>query len=87
MRRDLADVRLADRVFAPHYAQAVARWLGAATPLRSAPARDSEVLAQLAEGDLFEVLELATDTAWGVAPNQGLVGYIDAAALREGARP
>jgi hypothetical protein len=32
-------------------------------------------------GDLFEVLEYAGDDAWGIAPGQGQVGYIAAAAL------
>ena len=81
MRRDLADVRLADRVFAPHYAAPMPRTLGAATELRLSAAADSEVLATLAAGDVFEVLELAGNHAWGVAPGSGLVGYIAASAL------
>ena len=83
MRRDLADVRLADRVFAPHYAAPMPRTLATPAKLRSARAADSEVLAELAVGDAFEVLELAGDHAWGVAPAAGFVGYIDAAALAE----
>jgi hypothetical protein len=81
VRRDLADVRLADRVFAPHYAAPMARTLSLDTPLRAASARDSEMLASLSTGDIFEVLELAGGNAWGVARGPGLVGYIDAAAL------
>lgn len=85
MRRDLADVRLAERVFAPHYASPMPRVVRAATAMRAAPAPDSEVLAQLVSGDVFEVLELAGSHAWGIAPGTGLVGYIDAAALEDGA--
>lgn len=81
MRPDLADVRCAERVFAPHYAEPLARRLAADVDLRAAPARDSEVLTRLSAGDLFEVLELAGDRAWGVAPLAKLVGYIDIAAL------
>lgn len=81
MRRDLADVRLADRVFAPHYAAPMPRTLAIATELRLSAAIDSEVLATLAAGDVFEVLELAGNHAWGVAPGSGLVGYIAASAL------
>ena len=81
MRPDLADVRLADRVFAPHYAGPMPRDLARPIALRAAPARDSEVLAELKAGECFEVLELAGTTAWGVAPGAGLVGYIDADAL------
>ncbi|NIJ20176.1 hypothetical protein FHS95_001868 [Sphingomonas naasensis] len=83
MRRDLADVRLADRVFAPHYAAPMPRTLAVATDLRLSGAADSEVLATLAAGDLFEVLEFAGDHAWGVAPGSGLVGYIAASALAD----
>ncbi|MET0307079.1 MAG: SH3 domain-containing protein [Sphingomonas sp.] len=81
MRRDLADVRLADRVFAPHYAAPMARTLSIDTALRAASPRDSEILVRLSAGDTFEVLELAGGNAWGVARSTGLVGYIDAAAL------
>ena len=81
MRRDLADVRLADRVFAPHYAAPMLRQLAASADLRSAPSGETELLAALAAGDDFEVLELAGNHAWGVAPGVGLVGYIPAAAL------
>lgn len=80
-RRDLADVRLADRVFAPHYAAPVAHVVTAPVPLRAAKEADAEVLAQLAEGDVFEVLELSAGNAWGRAPGSGLVGYVDAASL------
>lgn len=76
-------MRLAGRVFAPHYAAPLPRRLVAATDLRAAPAVDSEVLARLKAGDVFEVLELAGNRAWGVAPGAHLVGYIDAEALGE----
>lgn len=81
VRPDLADVRLADRVFAPHYAAPMARTLATATSLRSKPATDSDVLAALDAGSAFEVLEFAGTYAWGVAPAAGFVGYIDANTL------
>ena len=80
VRRDLADVRLADRVFAPHYAAPALRTLACATALNPSRETEEEVV-QLAAGDPFEVLELAGGRAWGVAPAQGLVGYLDANAL------
>ena len=83
MRRDLADVRLADRVFAPHYAAPMPRTLATTAELRESAAADSEVLASLNAGDVFEVLELAGNHAWGVAPTAGIVGYIPAAALAD----
>lgn len=54
-----------------------------AADLRAAPAADSEVLGSLKAGDVFEVLELAGDRAWGVAPGLHLVGYIAAETLGE----
>ena len=81
MRRDLADVRLADRVFAPHYAAPAPRTLARATALRADRETGDDELVRLAAGDPFEVLEFAGGLAWGVAPAQGLVGYLDADAL------
>ena len=81
VRPDLADVRLANRVFAPHYAAPMPRDIALTVSLRAAPAADSEVLAELNAGDRFEVLEFAGSNAWGVAPAAGLVGYILATAL------
>ena len=80
MRGDLADVRLAEQVFAPHYA----------APLKARTLRDiamfadrnlTEPLADLAKGDVFEVLELAGNHAWGLALRAGRVGYVDRTAL------
>ncbi len=81
VRSDLADVRLAERVFAPHYAAPMPRKLVADAQLRAGTAADSEVLAELVRGDVFEVLELTTARAWGSVPGRGLVGYIPASAL------
>lgn len=86
-RRDLADIRLADRIFAPHYAAPMPRALAAATTLRTANTADAEIVASLRAGETFEVLELTATTAWGVARPSGLVGYIDSAALNDSAEP
>ncbi len=80
VRGDLADVRLAEQVFAPHYAAPILTVARQATSIfadrnRTAP------LADLAEGDRFEVLELAGDHAWGRAPERDVVGYVDRVAL------
>ena len=81
VRADLADLRLADRVFAPHYAAPFARTLARPAPLRAGREPACETLATLDAGDAFELLEIAGDAAWGVAPGPGLVGYLDADAL------
>ena len=39
------------------------------------------LLAELAAGEPFEVLELAGGRAWGFAPGPRLAGYVDAGAL------
>ena len=81
VRSDLADVRLADQVFAPHYAAPMPRRIAIAVDLRVARDPGSAVLATLVAGDLFEVLDLIGEAAWGVAPALTLVGYIPAASL------
>ena len=79
VRRDLADIRLAGQVFAPHFAAPLPCRLARAAALRAAPAGD--VLVELAAGEPFEVLDLSGDVAWGRAPEPGLVGYLDRNAL------
>jgi hypothetical protein len=80
VRGDLADVRLAERVFAPHYAEAMACVVTRATPL-SGKADGDDIVATLAPGDRFELLELTGSQGWGVAPASGLVGYCNRTAL------
>nr|WP_294245448.1 SH3 domain-containing protein [uncultured Sphingomonas sp.] len=81
VRPDLADVRLAEYVFAPHYAAPLPYRTNAPVTLREGRAANSAVLAELRSGETFEVLELAGGHAWGIAPHLGLVGYCDAGLL------
>lgn len=81
VRRDLADIRLAEYVFAPHYAAPLAMAVVHATALRAGEDRGTQVLAELAPGDTFEALDFAAGSAWGIAPGRKLVGYVDRAAL------
>ena len=76
VRGDLADVRLAEYVFAPHYAAPLTRVVAREAVLRAERDPCSEALLPLAPGDVFEVLEFAGDCAWGVAPASKLVGYL-----------
>ena len=71
-------MRVADRVFAPHYAAPLPRAVLVATGI--AVERDGDVIGELAPGDTFEVLELTASHAWGVAAN-GAVGYVPLTAL------
>ena len=79
VRGDLADIRLAAKVFAPHYALAMPCVAERDAALLAEPG--GEVIATLAPGDPFELLELAGDHAWGIATAAGLVGYADRTAL------
>lgn len=81
VRSDIADIRLADQVFAPHYAQAMRRTLAVGARLRAGRGDDAETLATLAAGDAFDLLDVTLGAAWGIAPERGLVGYLDAGAL------
>lgn len=81
MRRDLADIRLAEQVFAPHYAAPLAMRVVARANLRRAAGANSEVIAVLAAGERFEMLDCASGTAWGKAPGAGLAGYVERAVL------
>ena len=87
VRPDLADVRLADQVFAPHYAAPVARVIARDAALRQDREAGSAVLATLAAGSAFDLLDILGDDAWGIAPagsaDGALVGYVDAAVLAE----
>ena len=86
IRPDLADVRLADRIFAPHYAAPVPRVVARVTALREARDPASPTLAMLDAGGAFELLDILGDDAWGIAAtgiDGSLVGYLDVAALAE----
>lgn len=76
-RRDLADIRLAGRVSAPHYSSAVQyRGLAARTPVRAEPRQQASLTTELLLGEPFAVLELAGEWAWGWCGRDGYVGYV-----------
>ena len=83
VRRDIADIRLAEFVFAPHYAAPMERRIAAPTPLCAEAQDGAVVLASLAIGDRFDVLDLSGTTAWGIAVDEGLVGYVAIAAIED----
>jgi hypothetical protein len=85
VRRDIADIRLAELVFAPHYAVPMPRTVARPVTLRSARDGDSAPMATLDSGDTLEVLEIAGKSAWGVARPSGLVGYVDLDAIDQAA--
>ena len=79
-RQDLADVALAGRVVASHYAEPLSRRLASLTPFLVAPDEASECLATLAPGDELRMLDCSRGWAWGYGPD-GRVGYVRSAAL------
>ncbi|MBA3878281.1 MAG: hypothetical protein C0500_01015 [Sphingobium sp.] len=81
VRRDLADIRLAEYVFAPHYAAPLAMSVATPAPFRSGPMEDAPLIAMLAVGDLFEALDFERGQVWGVVPRLGRVGYVAQGAL------
>lgn len=81
VRGDLADIRLAECVFAPHYAAPMVCRVTLAAPLRIAAGDTSDVLAQLEKDETFEVLEVLREVAWGVSPDRRLAGYVERTAL------
>ncbi|HZU64146.1 MAG TPA: SH3 domain-containing protein [Novosphingobium sp.] len=73
VRGDLAHIRLAGQVFVPHYVAPVERRVGSAgAALLQAPG--GAVLAQLAAGSPFHMLDTSGGYAWGEAGT--LVGYM-----------
>jgi hypothetical protein len=79
-RTDLADVALAGRVIASHYAEPLERPLFTTAELFETPDDGARPLAELAAGDRMRVLDISRGWAWGYAPS-GIVGYVRASAV------
>lgn len=77
-RPDLADVRVADRVFAPHYAAPLPHPVIADATISAV--KDGDGVGSMHTGDVFEVLEITALHAWGVAAD-GTVGFVPLASL------
>lgn len=84
VRGDLAHVRLAGKVFVPHYAVPMERAVVAAgAALLAANKPDAELRERLAGGTLFNVLDITGGWVWGQVGEDGFVGYLPLAALEE----
>lgn len=76
-RPDLADIGLANRVFASHFASAVGYYCAAHyTPIMAKP--DREQISELLQGEGFAVLDFAGGWAWGWSVHDHYVGYVRA---------
>jgi hypothetical protein len=82
VRGDLAHIGLAGRYFVPHYAVPMAHVLISTVMLRDAGRADGVALRALAEGEVFDVLDMAGGWAWGQAQSDLLVGYVELAAIK-----
>jgi hypothetical protein len=81
VRRDLAELAVADRVFAQHYAEPWAVKVVSGSSIHARPSTDSDVVATLGADDLFHVLDAGQNWAWGRGEAPGTTGYIAASAL------
>lgn len=81
VRRDLAELSLADTVFAQHYAVPLSMAANREVPIHAAPRADSDVIATLAIDQNFNVLDIGKEWAWGRGDRDGTVGYVSANAL------
>jgi hypothetical protein len=82
VRGDLAHIRLAGRVFVPHYAVPMERRVVAGgANLLTQNRSDGELREALTGGTLFNVLDMAGGWAWGQVGEDGFVGYLPLDAL------
>ncbi|WP_332310841.1 SH3 domain-containing protein [Novosphingobium aquimarinum] len=81
VRGDLAHIRLAGQCFVPHYAVPMPHSARAGAVLLREEHDEAEILAVLAQGARFDVLDISGDWAWGQAEADGLVGYVALSAL------
>jgi hypothetical protein len=77
----LADVALAGRVIASHYASPIDKVVVAGAPLRVAASDDAEEVAELEPKDPFSLLDDTLGWAWGYAGRDRRVGYVRSEAL------
>jgi hypothetical protein len=77
----LADVALAGRVIASHYAKPVQRQISSATALRAKPSHDAETIRELKPNERFEMLDDSLGWAWGYAGADRHVGYVHLSAI------
>lgn len=82
VRKDVADIALADRVFAPHYAKPLPHGcLAAAVAMRAAPSPGATAVSELLRGEGFAVVDASGDWAWGYSLHDGYVGYVPVDAI------
>jgi cell wall-associated NlpC family hydrolase len=87
-RRDIADIALAGRVIAPHYARPMMRSCGVRPAFMRYKANPDGVLgSELLPGEQFAVLEIAGGWAWGYSRHDHYVGFVEAIELADPIEP
>ena len=80
-RKDLADIALAGRVIASHYAEPLDRKLVRLELLRASPSDGSAAIGDLVAGEPFSVVDESLGWAWGYAGKDRRVGYVRSEAI------
>lgn len=81
VRRDLAEITVADRIFAQHYVEPMAVKLHNAATVYARPDTHSDPVATLKAGDAFYLIDLGHEWAWGRGDASGTIGYVAALVL------
>ena len=82
IRGDLADIKLAGKLFAPHYAIPMLRTgIAPVTEIHAQPDADSMPVSALMHGEEFAVLDVAGAWAWGYCKHDDYLGYLRFAEL------
>ncbi len=84
IRGDLADIKLAGKLFAPHYAVPMVRMcIAPSTPMHAQPDLQSTSTSALIYGEKFAVLDVAGIWAWGYSLHDEYLGYVHMSHLGE----
>lgn len=87
-RSDIADIALAGRIIAPHYARPLIRACGPhPADLRETSRDEGDAISELLPGEEFAVLEYSGGRAWGYCVADHRVGYVEAIALTQPVEP
>jgi hypothetical protein len=77
IRGDLADIKLAGKLFAPHYAVPMLRTgIAPVTEIHAEPHLTSMPVSALMHGEEFAVLDVAGEWAWGYCLHDDYLGYL-----------
>ncbi len=82
-RGDLADIALAGKLFAPHYAETMPmRCAAPKAMIRKQGSKNHVAVSELLHGEDFHMLDVVGDWAWGYCDHDNYVGYVPVHALQ-----